>query len=149
MTQQIPESSINYILSWLSTVEFALAKIRCQLKVCQAYHFSLKLQKSHFFLKWFELVGIKVCVNGNRPAKSMQPLLETWPMPELVSAIAKFIGFAQFYSHFIHHFEPHIAPLCELTKHKYTDPVALLSTPAAQKALDDMKNAIILDPCHH
>ncbi len=61
--------------------------------------------------------------------------------------MAKFIGFAQFYSHFIHHFKLRIAPLRELTKLKFTEPVALHWTAEAQAALEDVKNAILSDPC--
>jgi hypothetical protein len=68
---------IDDIVSWSSTEEYALKYIRCQLKVCQAYHLSLNLRKSHFFPKHFEFVGIDVCVNGNRPAKSKHTLLTT------------------------------------------------------------------------
>jgi hypothetical protein len=138
---------INDIVSWWSTEEYALAYIQCQLKVCQVYHLSLNLCKSHFFPKWFEFVGINMCVDGNRPEKLKHALLKTWPVPELVRDIGKFISFAQFYSHFIHHFELRIVPLHKRTQHKYTDPVAPLCTEAAQKALDDMKFAIISDPC--
>ena len=61
--------------------------------------------------------------------------------------VAKFISFAQFYSRFIHHFEIRIAPLRELTKLKYRAPVAPHWTPAAQADFDDMKEAILSDPC--
>jgi hypothetical protein len=84
-----------------------------------------------------------VCVDGNRPAKSKHGLLETWPAPELIWDVAKFIGFAQFYLCFIHHFELCISPLRELFRNEYTNPVAPLWTDAAQEALDDMKHAII------
>jgi hypothetical protein len=40
--------------------------------------------------------------------------------------VEKFIGFAQFYSHFIHHFELRIAPQHELTKLKFADSVAVI-----------------------
>jgi hypothetical protein len=123
---------IDDIVSWSSTEEYTLKYIRCQLKVCQAYHLLLNLCKSHFFSKHFEFVGFDMCVNGNRPAKSKHTLLTTWPAPELVPDVAKFISFSQFYSRFIHHFELCIAPLGELTKNEYTDPVALLWTDTAQ-----------------
>jgi hypothetical protein len=64
-----------------------------------------------------------------------------------VRDVVKFIGFAQFYSRFIHHFEIRIVPLRELTKLEYTEPVAPHWTPAAQAALEDMKEAILSDPC--
>jgi hypothetical protein len=78
---------------------------------------------------------------------SKHTLLQTWPQPELVRDVVKFIGFAQFYSCFIHHFELRIAPLCKLTKLKFTKTVAPHWTTEAQVALDDMKNAILSDPC--
>jgi hypothetical protein len=107
----------------------------------------LNLRKSHFFPERFEFVGIDICVDSNRPAKSKQNLLTTWPAPEFVHDVAKFISFAQFYSCFIHHFELCIAPLRKLTKHEYTNPLGLLWADTAQATLDDMKNAIISNPC--
>jgi hypothetical protein len=117
------------------------------MKVCQAYRLSLNLCKSHFFPKQFKFVGIEVCVDGNRPAKTKHNLLTTWPAPEFVRDVAKFIGFCQFYSCFIHHFELCIALLCNLTKHEYTNPLGPLWTDTAQAAWDDMKHAIINNPC--
>ena len=62
--------------------------------------------------------------------------------------VAKFIDFAQFYSVYIHHFELCIVPLREITiKSEYTDPVAPLWSDAAQRSLDDIKEAILSDPC--
>ena len=115
---------INNIVSHLSKEELALTYIRCQLHVCQAYHLSLNLLKNHFFPKQFIFVGIDVNPNGNHPAKSKHGLLKSWPAPKFVRDVAKFIGFAQFYSQFIHHFELHISPLCKICRNEYTKPVA-------------------------
>jgi hypothetical protein len=125
---------IDDIVSWSSTEAYALKYIRCQLKVCQAYRLSLNLHKSHFFPEWFEFVKIDICVDSNRPAKSKHNLLTTLPAPEFVRDVAKFIGFCQFYSRFIHHFELCIAPLRDLTKHEYTNPLGPLWTDTAQAA---------------
>ena len=76
----------------------SLQHMECQLQVCKAYHLSLSLKKSFIFPTHFEFVGSDVCPEGNRPAQSKHQLLETWPCPEIVHAVAKFIGFAQFYS---------------------------------------------------
>jgi hypothetical protein len=65
-----------------------------------------------------------------------------------VRDVAKFIGFAQFYGKYIHHFELRILPLRELTvKREYTNPVAAIWTDACQRAFDDIREAILLDPC--
>jgi hypothetical protein len=121
--------------------------MECQLKVCQAYRLSLNLCKSHIFLKWFEFAGIDVCADGNRPAQSKHTLLQTWPAPKTVCNVAKFIGFVQFYSRFIHNFKIWITALRKITKQEFTEPVAPYWTDAAQAALDNMKNAILSDPC--
>ena len=104
------------------------------IKVCQAYNLSLTLRKSHFFPKHFEFVGIDVCDDGNCPAQSKHMLLKTWPAPELVRDVAKFIGFAQFYSRFIPKFEMRVASLRTITKEEYTNPIARHWTPDAELA---------------
>ncbi len=77
----------------------------------------------------------------------MHALLETWPAPELICNVAKFICFLQFYLRFIHHFELHITLLREICRNEYTAPVAPHWMDSAQAALDDMKNAIISNTC--
>jgi hypothetical protein len=115
---------IDDIVSYAKKVQTALIYMECQLIICQAYRLSLNLRKSFIFPPRFEFVGIDVCDNGNQPAKSKHTLLQTWPPPELMHNVAKFIGFAQFYSHFIHHFKIRIAPLRKLTKLEYIESVA-------------------------
>jgi hypothetical protein len=88
---------IDDIVSWSSSDDYALEYIRCQLNVYQAYCLSLNLCMSHFFPPRFKFVGIDVCAEGNRPAKSKHNLLLTWPAPKFVSSVGKFIGFCQFY----------------------------------------------------
>jgi hypothetical protein len=95
-------------------IDDALLYIECQLCICQSYQLLLSLRKSHIFPKCFEFVGINVCLDGNHPAMSKHQLLKHWPQPEIVHDIAKLVGFAQFHSKFIPHFELQIVPLCNL-----------------------------------
>ncbi len=95
----------------------------------------------------FEYVGINVCPEVNRPAKSKHQLLETWPAPELVRDVAKFLGFVQFYLRFIPKFEIHLEALRTVTKQDYTKDVGPHWTPEAQAAWEDLKGAILADPC--
>ena len=89
-----------------------------------------------------------MCPNGNCPAQSKHQLLKTWPQPELVRDIAKFIGFAQFYSMFIHHFELRVTPLRKLvTTDDYSNPVGPIWTKAANLTMEDLKDSILADPC--
>ncbi len=70
--------------SWAKGLEFAIAYLECQLKVCQAYWLSFNLRKSHIFLSHFEFIGIDVCADGNCPAQSKHTLIKTWPAPKTV-----------------------------------------------------------------
>ena len=122
--------------------------MECQPRVCLAYCLSLSLRKSFFFPMRFEFVGNDVCPEGNRPAQSKHQLLESWPQPEIVRDVAKFIGFAQFYSKYIHHFELRVAPLRALsTNHEYTNKVSPIWTDACRRSFDDIRTAILSDPC--
>jgi len=121
--------------------------MECQLRVCQSQNISLSLKKSHIFFKRFEFVGVDVCIGGNRPAMSKHHLIKTWPAPELVRDIAKFVGFIQFFARFIPHFEVRIAPLWVILLNEYTDRVDQYWSDAAKAAFDEMHQAILSDPC--
>jgi hypothetical protein len=138
---------VDDIVSWADHICHALTYMRCQLQVCQAYNLSLNLRKSSFFPTWFEFVGVDVCKDGNRPAQSKHGLLKSWPAPELVRDVAKLISFAQFYSQFIPSFKMHAEPLCHICKQEYTTPLAAHWTPEAEGAWEDLKEAIMSDPC--
>ena len=74
-------------------------------------------------------------------------LLKTWPAPEFVCDVTKFIGFAQFYSRFIPNDKMCVATLHTVTKQEYTDLIAQHWTPDAEQAWGDLKDAILSDPC--
>jgi hypothetical protein len=139
---------VDNIFSWSDFLEKALLYMECQLCICQAYQLSLSLCKSRIFSKRFEFVGIDVCPDGNCPAMSKHQLLEHWPQPVFIQDIAKIVRFAQFYGKFIPQFELQIAPLHDLiTKLEYTKPVVPHWTTAAQDSFDNIKLAILSDPC--
>ena len=105
------------------------------------------MAKATSFPCCFEFVGIDVCHEGNCPAKSKHQLLETWPAPELVRDVAKFLGFVQFYSEFIPNFKICIEALRTVTKQEYTEAVGPHWTLEAQAAWEVLKGAILSDPC--
>ncbi len=126
----------------------SLLYMECQLHVCLSYCLSMSLKKSHIFPRHFEFVGNNVCSDGNQPAQTKHQLLQTWPKPEIVHNVANFIGFAQFYSKYIHHFELRISPHQTLTvKQEYTEPVDSIWNDGCQRSVNDIHNAIISDPC--
>ncbi len=138
---------VDDIMSWSKTLIMALLYMECQLRVCQSQNLSLSLKKSHIFVKRFAFVGVDVCIDGNQPVMSKHQLINTWPAPELVRDVAKFVGFIQFYARLIPHFEVCIAPLCIILLKEYTDRVVPYWSNVAKAAFDEMRLAILSDPC--
>jgi hypothetical protein len=135
------------IVSWAKQVMSVLLYMECQLRICQSQNLSLSLKKSHIFPKRFEFNGIDVSPDSNHPTMSKHSLLHHWPVPELVQDVAKFVGFAQFYSRFIPQFKQHISTLHAIMKNEYTDPVCLYWSSDAQAAFQDICSALLSDPC--
>ena len=61
--------------------------------------------------------------------------------------MAKFLGFVQFYSRFIPNFEICVEALRTVTKQEYTKNVGPHWTWEAKAAWEDLKGAILTDPC--
>jgi hypothetical protein len=74
-------------------------------------------------------------------------LIKHWPTPEYVQDVASFVGFLQFYSKFIPHFEVRAEPLRRIMQGEYTKLVGELWTPDARTTFDDLRNSIPCDPC--
>jgi hypothetical protein len=138
---------VDDILSWAKTLIATLLYMECQLCLAQSHNLSLSLKKSHIFPKCFEFVGVDVCADGNRPAQSEHHLLHHWVMPIIIRNVAKFVSFLQFYSRFIPHFEVRILSLCKLMKEDYSSTLGLAWTSTHQAVFDELRNAILDDPC--
>ena len=138
---------VDDILSWAKTLMSALLYMECQLRVAQSQRLSLSLKKSKLFPQRFEFVGVDVCADGNRPAQSKHQLLQHWPTPTIVRDVAKFVGFLQFYSRFIPHFEVRISAFRELMKEDYASPLGSAWSPSHLAIFNEMRNALLDDPC--
>jgi hypothetical protein len=138
---------VDDIFSYAKTMVIALLYMECQLRVAQSQNLSLSLKKSFIFPKRVEFVGVDVCQDGNRPAMSKHQLLVHWPTPVIVRDVAKFVGFLQFYTRFIPNFEVRISPLREIMREEYTSPIGSAWTSAANAAFEEMRQAILADPC--
>ena len=140
---------VDDCFNWATSFSVALQYMACQLQVCMSQNLSLNLKKCHFFPKRVEFVGYDVSADGNRPAQSKHNLLKTWPYPTIVRDVMSFVGFAIFFSSFIPNFELRI----QVLRHICTYPIDLnvkeLFTTAAHEEFDDIRNAILADPCLH
>jgi hypothetical protein len=138
---------VDDIVSWAKNLLMALVYMECQLCICQSQNLSLSLKKLHIFVKWFEFVGVDVCIDGNQPAMSKHQLLNTWTAPELVRNVAKFVCFIQFYACFIPHFEVRITTLRVVLQNEYTDLINPYWSDNAKAAFEEMRQAILSNPC--
>jgi hypothetical protein len=138
---------VDNIMSWANQAMAVLLYMECQLCVCLSQNLLLSLKKSHIFPKRFKFVGVDVSPDGNRPAMSKHSLLHHWPALELVCDIAKFVGFSQFYSRFIPHFEQRIGALRAVMMNEYTNPVGPYWSPSAKAAFLDTCLVLLSDPC--
>ena len=116
---------VDDIFSYAKMMAIALIYMEYQLRVSQSQNLLLSLKKSFIFPKRVEFVGVDACQDGNRPAMSKHQLLVHWPTPVIVRAVAKFVGFLQFYSRFIPNFEVRILPLHEIMREEYTSTIGL------------------------
>ncbi len=78
---------------------------------------------------------------------SKHQLLHHWPSPVIVCNVAKFVGFMQFYSCFIPNFKVRIAPLCELMREEYNEPLGAKWTLIPITAWKDMRESVLKDLC--
>jgi hypothetical protein len=138
---------VDAIVSWADQATAALLYMECQLCICLSQNLLLSLKKSHIFPKLFEFVDVNVSSIGNRPAMSKHSLLHHWPAPKLVRDVAKFVGFAQFYSRFIPHFKQCIDTLRAIMMNKYTDLVGPYWSPNAKAAFLDIRLVLLSNPC--
>lgn len=105
-----------------------------------------KAEKCEFYAEEIEFLGYLISSKGIRmdPAK-VQSVVE-WPQPKNIKEIRGFLGFANFYRHFIKNYSKLVAPLTDLTKttrkYEWTD--------RAQKAFEVIKHAFAEgDIIHH
>jgi hypothetical protein len=70
---------------------------------------------------------------------SNHDLLHHWPLPKLVQDVASFVGFLQFYSSFIPHFEVCTLPLRKIMTWEYTEPVGDMWTAGMNSAFKSLK----------
>jgi hypothetical protein len=134
---------INNIMNWEKSFEVALKYIVCQLRICKVYCLIPSPKKSHFFPKRLEFVGINASPDGNRPAMLKHKLLKHWPIPELVRNLASFVGFFQFYSKFIPHFEIRVEPFRRIMERAYMEAVGDLWAPEVQATFDNLHGLIL------
>jgi hypothetical protein len=133
---------IDDILIWSKTAEEHLQHIDAVLQRLRDNALSVKLKKCKFFCREVEYLGHMISSDGVRTCKSLTDKVLNWPVPKNVKDVQRFLGLAQYYSRFVHHYAAIASPLTSLLKKGQ----AWQWGDAERRAFDTLKEALCCDP---
>ena len=128
--------------------EIALCQLEAILMISRRHNLSWKLKKCYFFPIQVEFVGHDLTHEGNMTAQSKDILLNNWTRPTTVRDVSSFLGFGNFYSRYIPHFEIRVQNLRKIiTDYSYDHHLQESQwTKSANKEFDDIRAAILSKP---
>lgn len=128
---------LDDILIFSDTKEEHEEHVKRVLQRLQENKLYAKAEKCEFYKEEVEFLGYLVSKEGIRmdPAK-IQSVVE-WPTPKNIKEVRGFLGFTNFYRHFIKNYSKVVAPLTDLTKTTRQ----FEWTEKAEKAFEDIKSA--------
>ena len=116
--------------------------VRQVLAHLRKHHLWVKPEKSIFHSDWVEFLGFIISGQGVSIDQAKSATILTWPTPHNIKEVQSFLGFANFYHHFILNFSEIVTPLtcltCKDTPFKWED--------KQQKAFNELKNAFSSTP---
>ncbi|XP_029443004.1 uncharacterized protein LOC115083343 [Rhinatrema bivittatum] len=103
-----------------------------------------KLEKCQFECETLPFLGYIVSSSGFQMDPEKVAAIINWPRPSGLKALQRFLGFANFYRHFIPHYSQKVAPLTALTR-KGVNAHDWPTT--ASNAFEELKQAFLAAPC--
>ena len=95
---------IDDILIYTKTVKEHITLVRKVLQRLREYQMAISLEKSFFHVKKVDFLGYVVATDGVTMNVKKVESIKSWKAPASVRDIQIFIGFANFYRHFIKNF---------------------------------------------
>jgi len=92
---------LNEILIFSRKAEEAVDRIRQVVQIEQDNKLHAKIAKCHFFLTFLDFLGHVVTVEGIKPCPKHIPGIKNWYVPKHSHLPATFLGFVNYYGHFI------------------------------------------------
>uniref|UniRef100_A0A3B1IV37 Gypsy retrotransposon integrase-like protein 1 n=1 Tax=Astyanax mexicanus TaxID=7994 RepID=A0A3B1IV37_ASTMX len=102
-----------------------------------------KAEKCEFHLQRVAFLGYVISSQGVLMDDSKVDAVTSWPVPQSIKDLQRFLGFANFYRRFIRNFSAIAAPLTALTKNATK---VLKWSPEADKAFQELKAAFVSAP---
>ncbi|KAK3559134.1 hypothetical protein QTP86_005025 [Hemibagrus guttatus] len=137
---------IDDILVYYISLEEHMRHVREVLSRLQRHHLLIKPKKCEFHQTTMTFLGYVITQQSvEMDAIKVQAFTE-WPNPTTVKELQHFLGFANFYRHFIRNYSSVVGPLTSLLKGK---PRRLAWTDQAQAAFRQLKDCFTTAPILH
>ena len=109
---------LDDILIYSKTLEEHLKHLEVVHQLLDKHKLHAKESKCTFLQKETEFVGHVISGDGIRMCKDKVAAIRDWPELENVSDLRSFLGLANFYRRFVHHYAHKAAPLTDLLKER-------------------------------
>ncbi|KAK3568298.1 hypothetical protein QTP86_003141 [Hemibagrus guttatus] len=124
---------IAYILVYSTSLEEHVHHVRAVLSRPQRHQFYVKPEKCEFHQTMMTFLGYVITRQGVEMDLTKVHAVTEWPSPTTVKELQWFLGFANFYRHFIRNYSSVAGPLTSLLRGKprrlaWTDPGSLPAT---------------------
>ncbi|KAK3519568.1 hypothetical protein QTP86_034655 [Hemibagrus guttatus] len=134
---------IAYIDVYSASPEEHVLHVREVLSRLQQHHLYVKLEKCEFHRSTVTFLGYVVSRRGVEMGVVKVRVVTDWPAPTTVRELQRFLGFANFYRHFIHNYSLVAGPLTSLLRGK---PKRLAWTDQARAAFQQLKDCFTTAP---
>ncbi|KAK3516007.1 hypothetical protein QTP70_000893 [Hemibagrus guttatus] len=128
---------IDDILVYSTSLEEHVHHVREVLSRLQRHHLFIKSEKCEFHQTTMTFLGYVITRQGVEMDVTKVQAVTKWPSPTTVKELQRFLGFANFYRHFIRNYGSVAGPLTSLLKGK---PRRLAWTDQAQAAFQQLKD---------
>ena len=133
---------LDDIIVFGKTFPETLDNLRCVMQRLKAANLKLKASKCQWFRQSVKYLGHIVSKDGIACDPEKTEAIQSWPVPNTVTQVRQFIGFASYYRKFIPNFSEIAQPLTSLTKKS----VRFSWSQDCQKAFDTLKEKLASPP---
>ena len=133
---------LDDVVIFSASLEDHLEHLQVVLTLLAGFNLRLRVAKCFFAQPQVELLGHIVDKEGVHTDPKKIKAIKEAPTPTDTSGVRSFLGLAGYYRRFIRNFADHAKPLHEMTSPKVT----FRWTPEAQKAFDNLKEALTSSP---
>jgi hypothetical protein len=107
---------LDNILIYLDDLESHKIHVRQVLQILHEQNLHARPEKSSFNKTSVKYLGVMISSNGVAMDKGKVDVILAWPAPKNVKELQSFLGFANFYRHFIDNYSGIVKPLTSLLK---------------------------------